>query len=120
MAASKNVDVRIDRSALKKALKELPTAERADWCVACGAGASAVKLDTPIDLVQTVGRDVVENPETLQSILSQVEGDGLRNWCVACGAGAAPTPDYDYLSKDIPDSVLDSLSDRLISAVKVR
>lgn len=121
MVVPKNIDVRIDRNALRKALAEFSPAEKADWCVACGAGSASVKLDTPMELVQSVGRDILESPDILKAMLGQIEPDGARSWCVACGAGAAsPAADYPYLGENIPDSVIDGLSERLIGAVKVR
>lgn len=121
MVAHKNTDVRIDRAALRKVLTELPPVESADWCVACGAGSSAVKLDTPMELVQSAGRDFLESPENFQAILERIDPDSRSSWCIACGAGAgAAASDLSALSGDVPDTVIDALSEKLIGTIKMR
>ncbi len=120
MVVHKNAEVRIDRSALRKVLTELPPVESADWCVACGAGSSAVKLDMPMELVQTAGRDLLESPENFKAILDRIDPESMSSWCIACGAGAGSVSDFPQFSGDIPDAVIDTLSEKLIGVVKVR
>jgi predicted TPR repeat methyltransferase len=117
------MEVTFDRKALKKAISELqlPAAGEAEWCVACGAGAASSKLEYPEEIVKQVGAQFIQ-PQALRELVNSMKDKGAEAaWCVACGAGAKASP-LDMVSNpaDISDEMIDSLSQKLISAVKVQ
>lgn len=115
------MEVTFDRKALKKAISglNLPSGE-AEWCVACGAGAASLKLDYPEEVVKQVGAQFVQ-PQALRELVDAMKAKGPEAaWCVACGAGAKASP-LDLVSNpvEVSDEMIDSISQKLIGAVKV-
>lgn len=115
------MEVQFDRGALRKVISEikLPAGE-AEWCVGCGAGAASLKLDFPSDIVKQVGSQFVQ-PQALRELLETLKvNGGEASWCVGCGAGAKASP-LDLVSNpvEMSDEVIDGISKKLISAVKV-
>jgi len=115
------MEVTFDRKALKKAISELKLpAGEAEWCVACGAGAASLKLDYPEEVVKQVGAQFIQ-PHALRELVDSMKANGVEAaWCVACGAGAKASP-LDLISNpvEVSDEMIDSISQKLISAVKV-
>lgn len=116
------MEVTFDRKALKKAISELKLpAGEAEWCVACGAGAASLKLEYPEEIVKQVGAQFVQ-PQALRELVSSMKANGAEAaWCVACGAGAKASP-LDMVSNpaNVSDEMIDSISQKLIGAVKVQ
>lgn len=115
------MEVKIDRTALKQAISELKLAAgEAEWCVACGAGAASLKLEYPEEIVKQVGAQFIQ-PQALRELLDSIKAKDIEAaWCVACGAGAKASP-MDLVSNPVkvPDEMIDSISQKLIGAVKI-
>lgn len=115
------MEVTFDRKALKKAISELKLpAGEAEWCIACGAGAASLKLDYPEEVVKQVGAQFVQ-PQALRELVDTMKAKGAEAaWCIACGAGAKASP-LDLVSNpvEVSDEMIDNISQKLISAVKV-
>jgi hypothetical protein len=76
---------------LKARMAEVFGTVKAEWCVACGAGAKAVG-----DLISNPGlfRDLV-SADALTKALGRIDIDSIKgstDWCVACGAAAVSRP----------------------------
>ncbi len=120
--SGKNLQVSVDRSALREVLASLskPGGEN-EWCVACGAGAASTKLDYPSDAVNKASAELLD-PGSLRDFLDSIKDvSEASDWCVACGAGAAASPLARVGNlEDIPDDLIDELSNKIVGAVSVK
>lgn len=120
--SEKKLAFQVDRTAIKNILADLHKAQgQEEWCVACGAGAASAKLDYPGEVVQTFGKQLVETGK-LQEFITNLRNlpAGETDWCVACGAAAASSPIGRIGNPaELPDSAIDEIARKLISAVKV-
>jgi len=111
--------VTVDRTALKQAILALanPNAKQ-DWCIACGAGASASPLDK-VEALHPLAKEILGG-KTLPQFIAELKDFGKQAWCVACGAGKDASP-LDTIGNpaDISNEVIDALAGRLLSAVRV-
>jgi hypothetical protein len=114
-----SITVTVDRSALRSALGALanPNAKQ-DWCIACGAGASAEPVDK-LEALHPLAKEMLGG-KTLPEFLDSLKDFGKQAWCIACGAGKDASP-LDLLGNpaEMPDAAIDALASRLISAVRV-
>jgi fructoselysine-6-P-deglycase FrlB-like protein len=111
-------ELKVDRAALKELVTTLRKAE-AEWCVACGAGASSAKLDFPNEVMKQYGSQFLE-AAALREFITNVKDSplGKSDWCVACGAGAAASPLQRNEATTVSDAEIDQLSQKLLSAVR--
>lgn len=116
------MDVSIDRTALREIVSNLRTGPgENEWCVACGAGAASSKLDYPAEVVQQVGRQLLD-PKGVRELVEGLKAlGGEQAWCVACGAGASASP-ADLVSNPakLSDSEIDALAGKLLGAVRLK
>lgn len=118
-AARQSLAVTVDRGALRAAIGALanPHAKQ-DWCIACGAGASA----EPIDRLETISPLAKElmGGKTFPEFLDGLKDFGKQAWCIACGAGKDASP-LDLLGDPaaISDEAIDALAGKLLTAVRV-
>lgn len=121
-ASEQKLAFQVDRKAIRDVLTDLHKVQgQQDWCVACGAGAASAKLDYPGEVVQSLGKQLVESGK-LQEFITSLRNlpPGENDWCVACGAAAASSPIGRIGNPaDLPDSAIDEIARKLISAVKV-
>jgi len=76
---------------MKEKLNNLLKGEN-HWCVACGAGAKALKellVSQPEFFRETISEDTINTAFTRLDIKQLKLTD---SWCVACGAGASSNP----------------------------
>ncbi|MDH3998454.1 MAG: hypothetical protein OET90_06405 [Desulfuromonadales bacterium] len=117
---AKQLDIELERQSLREAIASLsrPQGGESDWCVACGASSSSFKLDAPSDAIRTMGETLTL--EGLKDFAGTVKDFGENAWCVACGAGKDASPISEIVNPaDIPDAVIDELSEKILGKIKV-
>jgi hypothetical protein len=125
MSPEKNLSpmMNIDRHALIAALASPNIRANAEWCVACGASASAAPLIP--DVLKDLGRE--ENPvrelirpDFVRDLAMRLSGaDANADWCVACGASKGTPPDV-FVSNPaaLSDAEIDRIAARLLPALR--
>ena len=109
----------VDREMLRSAILSLAKpGGRQDWCIACGAGASANPLDK-LEALSPMTKEILGG-KSLPEFIESLKDYGKQAWCIACGAGKDASP-LDTIGNpaDIPNELIDALAGRLISAIKV-
>src|SRR4051812_36016354 len=90
-AARQALSVTVDRAALRTAIGALanPNAKQ-DWCIACGAGASAEPIEH-LETIHPLAKELMGG-KTFPEFLDGLKDFGKQAWCIACGAGKDASP----------------------------